>query len=90
MIVAAALISGEMLCRSRPQISNGSVFSRPDRKNLTSTSSKATVKSQDSPGQDRDSDQRARYPPERSTGRRRRSADASSRFRGNWPSLAST
>ena len=90
MIVAAALISGEMPCRSRPQISNGSVFSRPVRKNVTTTSSKESVK--------------ARIAPARIAGRisgnvirqkvrlgeAPRSADASSRLRGNWPSLATT
>src|ERR1017187_5914648 len=39
MIVEMALISGVMPRRSRPQISRGSVLSRPIRKKLTATSS---------------------------------------------------
>src|ERR1700730_8465994 len=44
IIVETALISGVMPRRSRPQISNGKVLSRPIRKKLTAISSIERVK----------------------------------------------
>src|ERR1017187_4309193 len=44
MMVEMALISGVMPRRSRPQISSGSVLSRPIRKKLTAISSMERVK----------------------------------------------
>ena len=44
MMVEMALISGVMPRRRRPQISSGSVLSRPIRKKLTAISSMESVK----------------------------------------------